>query len=189
MIYIEKDQIKKVSPNLSIGSGLGDYDKQVSDLKKALEKYKMDENIVDCKSHISIKDLKTGDKFYGSITTTIKDKDTGKKVRTNITDTFEMLENMDTQGRIKVKDSKGNIYRTSNKGTKLRSLTLDAEKQLEKKKLEEEIKKLEEQKKILQEKGIDFNKSDTPTRLKRVIEAGIKNIWLCGPAGSGNKSY
>lgn len=185
MIYIEKDQIKKVSPNLSIESGLGDYDKQISDIKKALEKYKIDENIVDCKSHISIKDLKPGDKFYGSITTTIKDKDTGKKVRTNITDTFEMLENMDTQGRIKVKDSKGNIYRTSNKGTKLRSLTLDAEKQLERKKLEEEIKKLEEQKKILQEKGINFNKSDTPTRLKRVIEAGIKNIWLCGPAGSG----
>lgn len=160
-----------------------DIEQSLQILQEAL---KENEKIIDCKSKCSIKDIKRGDKFYGTVTTTIKDPVTGKKVRTDITDIFEMINPGANGGNVTVKDTKGNEFKTSRRGIKLRSKTADSALLEMKKKLEEEIKRKEEEKRILEEKGIDFSKADTPTRLRRTIEAGIKNIWLCGPAGSGN---
>lgn len=159
-----------------------DIEQSLQILQEAL---KENEKIIDCKSKCSIKDIKRGDKFYGTVTTTIKDPVTGKKVRTDITDVFEMINPGANGGNVTVKDTKGNEFKTSRRGIKLRSKTADSTLLEMKKKLEEEIKRKEEEKRILEEKGIDFSKADTPTRLRRTIEAGIKNIWLCGPAGSG----
>ena len=159
-----------------------DIEQSLQVLQEVLEE---NEKIIDCKSKHSIKDIKKGDKFYGTITTTIKDPITGKKVRTDITDVFEMINPGANGGNVTVKDTKGNEFKTSRRGIKLRSRTIDKTLLETKKKLEEEIKRKEEERRILEEKGVDFSKADTPTRLRRTIEAGIKNIWLCGPAGSG----
>lgn len=160
----------------------GDLEQTLNQLQELMNS---NADIIDAKSKTRIADIKKGDKFYGSITTTIKDPNTGKKVRTEITDTFEMVDPGTNGGSISVKNSNGNTFKTSRRGIKLRSKTIDKELLEAKKKLEEEIKRKEEEKRIMEEKGVDFNKADTPTRLRRTIEAGIKNIWLCGPAGSG----
>ena len=164
----------------------GDLEQTLNQLQELMNS---NADVIDAKSKTRITDIKKGDKFYGSITTTIKDPNTNKKVRTEIMDTFEMVDPGTNGGSVSVKDSNGNIFKTSRRGIKLRSKTIDKELLEAKKKLEEEIKRKEEEKRILEEKGVDFSKADTPTRLRRTIEAGIKNIWLCGPAGSGNKRY
>lgn len=189
MIILNRKRDKElldIDPNKffsSISLSKEDIEQSLQTLRETLEE---SEKIIDCKSKRSIKDIKKGDKFYGTVTTTIKDPITGKKVRTDITDVFEMINPGANGGSVTVKDTKGNEFKTSRRGIKLRSKTIDKELLEAKKKLEEEIKRKEEEKRILEEKGVDFSKADTPTRLRRTIEAGIKNIWLCGPAGSGN---
>lgn len=183
MVIIEKD-ISKVATKISNSDGTAD--RTIESIQEQLKEFCKNENILDTKSKIPIKDIEKGQKFYGTITTTVKDPKTGKKVRTQITSTFEMLDNKRNTDRLLVKDIEdGNIYNTSRRGTKLLSKTLSVEQQEVKRALEEALAKAEKERKLMQELGIKFSSSDTPTRIKRTIEAGIKNIWLCGPAGSG----
>lgn len=183
MVIIEKD-ISKLATKISNSNGTAD--RTIESIQEQLKEFCNNENILDAKSKISIRDIKRSQKFYGTITTTVKDPKTGKKVRTQITSTFEMLDNKRNTDRLLVKDIEdGNIYNTSRRGTKLLSKTLSVEEQKVKQALEEALAKAEKERKLMQELGIKFSSSDTPTRIKRTIEAGIKNIWLCGPAGSG----
>lgn len=183
MVIIEKD-LSKIATKISNSDGTAD--KTIESIQEQLKEFCKNENIIDAKSKIPIKDIRKGQKFYGTITTTVKDPKTGKKVRTQITSTFEMLDNKRNTDRLLVKDIEdGNIYNTSRRGTKLLSRTLSVEQQEAKRALEEALAKAEKEHKLMQELGIKFSSSDTPTRIKRTIEAGIKNIWLCGPAGSG----
>lgn len=183
MVIIEKD-ISKLATKISNSDGTAD--RTIESIQEQLKEFCNNENILDAKSKISIRDIKRGQKFYGTITTTVKDPKTGKKVRTQITSTFEMLDNKRNTDRLLVKDIEdGNIYNTSRRGTKLLSKTLSVEEQEAKRALEEALAKAEKERKLMQELGIRFSSTDTPTRIKRTIEAGIKNIWLCGPAGSG----
>ena len=190
MVIIEKDFSKlNITPSSSTSTGITSYlgdNKTLEDLYNTLKELNKDSDIIDSKSEKRLKDINSGEKFYGTITTTIKDPTTDKKVRTQITSTFEMLDNKKNTDRVTVKDITDNkIYKTSRNGTRLRSLKESLEQEIKRKELEEEIKKLEEEKKYMDKFGIEFNTADTPTRIKRTIEAGIKNIWLCGPAGSG----
>lgn len=183
MVIIEKD-LSKIATKISNSDGTAD--KTIESIQEQLKEFCNNKNILDAKSKISIRDIKKGQKFYGTITTTVKDPKTGKKVRTQITSTFEMLDNKRNTDRLLVKDIEyGNIYNTSRRGTKLLSKTLSVEEQKVKQALKEALAKAEKERKLMQELGIKFSSSDTPTRIKRTIEAGIKNIWLCGPAGSG----
>jgi len=183
MVIIEKD-ISKVATKISNSDGTAD--RTIESIQEQLKEFCKNENILDVKSKIPIRDIEKGQKFYGTITTTVKDPKTGKKVRTQITSTFEMLDNKRNTDRLLVKDIEDdNIYNTSRRGTKLLSKTLSVEEQKVKQALEEALAKAEKERKLMQELGIKFSSSDTPTRIKRTIEAGIKNIWLCGPAGSG----
>lgn len=190
MIIVEKDFSKYMGKiAASNGTDLSDSvgsNPSLETLYEALKDLNKQSDVIDAKSKVSIKDIKAGDKFYGTITTTIKDHVTGKKVRTRITSTFKMLNNKQNTDRVTVQDLTDNkTYNTSRKGTQLRSKKESLEQQIARQKLEEEIKKMEEEKKRMDKFGIEFNTADTPTRIKRTIEAGIKNIWLCGPAGSG----
>ena len=183
MVIIEKD-ISKIATKISNSSEA--VSGTIESIQEQLKQFCEDQNIIDTKSKIPIKDIEKGQKFYGTITTTVKDPKTGKKVRTQITSTFEMLDNKRNTDRLLVKDIEdGNIYNTSRRGTKLLSKTLSVEEQEAKRALEEALAKAEKERKLMQELGIRFSSTDTPTRIKRTIEAGIKNIWLCGPAGSG----
>lgn len=183
MVIIEKD-ISKIATKISNSDGTAD--RTIESIQEQLKEFCKNENILDAKSKISIRDIKRGQKFYGTITTTIKDPKTEKKVRTQITSTFEMLDNKRNTDRLLVKDIEdGNIYNTSRRGTKLLSRTLSVEQQEAKRALEEALAKAEKERKLMQELGIKFSSSDTPTRIKRTIEAGIKNLWLVGSAGCG----
>ena len=194
MIIVEKD-FSKYMGKIAASNGIDLSDNVGSNpsletLYEALKDLNKQSDVIDAKSKVSVKDIRAEDKFYGTITTTIKDRITGKKVRTQITSTFKMLDNKKNTDSVTVQDlTDDKIYKTSRKGTQLRSMKENIEQQIARKKLEEEIKKLEEEKKCMDKFGIEFNTADTPTRIKRTIEAGIKNIWLCGPAGSGNKRY
>lgn len=183
MVIIEKD-ISKVATKISNSDGTAD--RTIESIQEQLKEFCKNENILDVKSKIPIKDIEKGQKFYGTITTTVKDPKTGKKVRTQITSTFEMLDNKRNTDRLLVKDIEdGNIYNTSRRGTKLLSKTLSVEQQEAKRALEEALAKIEKERKLMQELGIKFSSSDTPTRIKRTIEAGIRNLWLVGSAGCG----
>ena len=194
MVIIERDFSKNDTQLASEGSTAlvkSDADVTIEELLKELDKLnEHSKDIIDCKSRKRVKDIQNGEKFYGTITTTIKDPTTGKKVRTQITSTFEILDNKKNSDSLTVNDlTDGKIYKTSRKGTNLRSIKENIEEQIKRKKIEEELKKKEEEKRIMEKLGIDFSKSDTVSKIRRTIEAGIKNIWLCGPAGSGNKRY
>lgn len=186
MVIIEKD-ISKIATKISNSSEA--VSGTIESIQEQLKQFCKDQNIIDTKSKIPIKDIKKGQKFYGTITTTVKDPKTGKKVRTQITSTFEMLDNKRNTDRLLVKDIEdGNIYNTSRRGTKLLSKTLSVEEQEAKRALEEALAKAEKERKLMQELGIKFSSADTPTRIKRTIEAGIKNLWLVGSAGCGKSA-
>lgn len=133
------------------------------------------------------RDLEVGDEFFGSIITSIK-KD-GKKVRSKPIDYWKVVEK-DTRFGITftVVNSKGEKFKTSAGGISIKKAG-DFEKKLmeTRKKLEKE---LEEQKRKAEEeaKMIDMSKLEPEAQLKKIIEAGIRNVWMVGPAGCGKST-
>ena len=186
MVILQKDQTERYNITQSISQSNG-IDGMIEAIKQQIKAISKDQDIIDCKSHVSVKDLKPGQKFYGSITTTIKDPNTGKKVRTRITDTFTVKENKSTPkgSKLTVEDKDNNTYATSYSGTQLKSLAEGIKKSLEKKALQEKLKALEEEKKKMDKLGIDFSKASISERLERLVKSGIRNLWMTGPAGSG----
>ena len=194
MVIVENDISRKYNTqgfelSLTSSSSITDIEKQIENFQSQIEELTQRSNITDNKDHKEIKDIKPGEKFFGTITTTIKDPNTGKKVRTKITDVFKMIENSSKSVNITVENEKGQKFKTSKKGTQLKSFIEKIQNELKKNALKDLIKKKEQEKKEYEAKIIDFSKIDTVTKIERTIKAGIKNLWLVGPAGSGNKSY
>ena len=194
MVIVENDLSRKYDTlefelGFSECSTVQEINNQIEAIKSQIEELTQRSNITDNKDRKEIKDIKPGEKFFGTITTTIKDPNTGKKVRTKITDVFKMIENSPRSMNITVENEKGQKFKTSRKGTQLKSFIEKIQNELKKKALEALIKKKEQEKKEYEAKIIDFSKVDTVTKIERTIKAGIKNLWLVGPAGSGNKSY
>lgn len=185
MIIVERD-MRDISTTYTSETGGAAGDK-IEDLKQALEKLENEnKDILDSKSKIRIKDLEAGQKFYGTITTTIKDDKTGKKCRTQITSTFKVLDNKQNTDKLVVRDLvTKQTYNTSRKGTSLKSIKESIEKQLQKEELKKKIEKIEKEKKEFEEKAVSFKEASTLVKLRKTIESGIKNLWLVGPAGSG----
>lgn len=133
------------------------------------------------------RDLEVGDEFFGSIITSIK-KD-GRKVRSKPIDYWKVVEK-DTRFGVTftVENSKGEKFKTSAGGISIKKAG-DFEKKLmeTRKKLEKE---LEEQKRKAEEeaKMIDMSKLEPEAQLKKIIEAGIRNVWMVGPAGCGKST-
>ena len=191
MIILERD-ITKINKDALNGSQVttgasNELSNSIEDLQKQLDELlSSTKDVIDTKSKVRIQDLKKDQKFYGTITTTVKDKETGKKVRTQITSIFKVIDNKANSDRLMVQDTQDDkIYNTSRRGTKFRSMSESAQDAIKRKQIEQEIEQKKKEEKIMKELGIRFSSSDTPSRLRRTIEAGIKNIWLCGPAGSG----
>lgn len=133
------------------------------------------------------RDLEVGDKFFGSIATTIK-KD-GKKVRSKPIDYWKVVEKDTCFGiTFTVENDKGEKFKTSAGGISIKKANEFEKKLMEtKKKLEKE---LEEKKRKAEEeaKMIDVSKLNPEAQLKKVIEAGIHNVWMVGPAGCGKST-
>lgn len=194
MVIVENDISREYNTQgfefgLTSSSSITDIEKQIENFQSQIEELTQRSNIIDNKDHKEIKDIKPGEKFFGTITTTIKDPNTGKKVRTKITDVFKMIENSPKSINITVENEKGQKFKTSRKGTQLKSFIEKIQNELKKNALKDLIKKKEQEKRDYETKVIDFSKIDTVTKIERTIKAGIKNLWLVGPAGSGNKSY
>lgn len=135
-------------------------------------------------------ELKEGQVIYAAISTTIKED--GKKKRLNQRKDLYMLK--DSYGKFVFVDYLGNEYKTSMTGIKIiNSLTpkmkekeigelLDAYDRQSKE--AERLKFLETSKQL----GFNFTSLEPDEKLRRTIEAGIKNIWMVGPAGCGKST-
>ena len=134
------------------------------------------------------KDLEVGDEFFGSIITTIKDEN-GKNKRTKPIDFWKVIEK-DTRFGTKytVTNNKGEKFKTSASGITMRK-TSEFQDKL-RKELEKLKQKLEDEKKRLAEeaKYVDLSKMEPEDQLKKIIEAGMRNIWMVGPAGCGKST-
>ena len=126
--------------------------------------------------------------FFGSIITTVKDEN-GKNKRTKPIDFWKVIEK-DTRFGTKytVMNNKGEKFKTSASGITMRKAS-DFQDKL-RKELEKLKQKLEDEKKRLAEeaKYVDLSKMEPEEQLKKIIEAGMRNIWMVGPAGCGKST-
>lgn len=169
--------------------------------KTFLKKTGTDAEIVDTKytiQNINTRDgvnvkrdeLKVGDIIYAAISTTIKEN--GKKKRLNLRKDIYQLK--DSHGRFTFIDYLGNEYKTSLTAIKIINCLSAKQKEAEindlldkheKELIEaERLKYLEESKRL----GFKFTDLEPEDKLRRTIDAGIKNIWMVGPAGCGKST-
>lgn len=135
-------------------------------------------------------ELKVGQVIYAAISTTIKEN--GKKKRLNQRKDLYMLK--DSYGKFTFVDYLGNEYKTSLTGIKIINSLTQKMKETElnelldsyekEQKEAERLKYLEDSKKL----GFNFTDLEPDEKLRRTIEAGIKNIWMVGPAGCGKST-
>lgn len=137
------------------------------------------------------KELEVGDQFFGSITTT-KKNEAGKKSRYKPIDYWKVIkkEKNEATGNTSftVENPQGEKYKTSPGGINMQN---SSEHQEKLRKLAEKLKAEEEEKKRKAEeeaKMIDMSKLQPHEQLKRLIEAGMRNIWMVGPAGCGKST-
>lgn len=139
---------------------------------------------------IDKKSLNVGDIFFGSITTTIKDPVTGKKKRLN--KAIGIYQVTDTYNKIEVKDCFGQLYKTSVSATDVFKHEYCQAKGILNKLAyyKKELKETEDSKYRAEVKVLAFNFSSLQPeeKLSRTIDAGIKNIWMVGPAGCGKST-
>lgn len=137
------------------------------------------------------KELEVGDQFFGSITTT-KKNEAGKKSRYKPIDYWKVIkkEKNEAAGNTSftVENPQGEKYKTSPGGINMQN---PSEHQEKLRKLAEKLKAEEEEKKRKAEeeaKMIDMSKLQPHEQLKKLIEAGMRNIWMVGPAGCGKST-
>ena len=135
-------------------------------------------------------ELRVGDIIYAAISTTIKEN--GKKKRLNLRKDIYQLK--DSYGRFTFIDYLGNEYKTSLTAIKIINCLSAKQKEeeindlLDKHEKElieaERLKYLEESKRL----GFKFTDLEPEDKLRRTIDAGIKNMWMVGPAGCGKST-
>nr|DAV68271.1 MAG TPA: hypothetical protein [Caudoviricetes sp.] len=137
------------------------------------------------------KELEVGDQFFGSITTT-KKNEAGKKSRYKPIDYWKVIKKEKNEAtgntNFTVENPQGEKYKTSPGGINMQN---PSEHQEKLRKLAEKLKAEEEEKKRKAEKEakmIDMSKLQPHEQLKRLIEAGMRNIWMVGPAGCGKST-
>lgn len=134
--------------------------------------------------------LTEGQVIYAAISTTIKED--GKKKRINQRKDLYMLKQH--YGSFIMVDYLGNEYKTSLTGIKIVDFLSAKQKETEIGALldsyESKIKVEERQKYLEGSKELGFNFTDLSPdeKLRRTVKAGIKNIWMVGPAGCGKST-
>lgn len=131
--------------------------------------------------------LKEGDVIYASLSTTVKEN--GKKKRLNQRKDLYMLK--DSYGKLTFVDYLGNEYKTSLGSIKIiESFTKEKDLNDLLDTYERDIKEAENRKYLEESKklGFTFSDLDPDEKLRKVIQAGIKNIWMVGPAGCGKST-
>ena len=159
-------------------------------LKEPIEIVRHEYTVENINVGVKKNDLKEKQIIYAAISTTIKEN--GKKKRINQRKDLYMLKQH--YGSFIMVDYLGNEYKTSLRGIKIIDFVSYDMKVIEFENLlnsyEENIKKEERQKYLNESKKLGFNFTDLSPdkKLRRTIEAGIKNIWMVGPAGCGKST-
>lgn len=141
-------------------------------------------------NYIKRDELKVGQVIYAAISTTVKED--GKKKRLNQRKDLYMLK--DSYGKFTFVDYLGNEYKTSLTGIKITCYLSNKMKETEITELldayEKDIKEAERLKflEASKELGFNFTSLEPDEKLRRTIKAGIKNIWMVGPAGCGKST-
>ena len=138
------------------------------------------------------KNIKSGDIFYGKIDTTVKRG--GKRARiNNFKGIFQIDQIVEVQGQttITVKDSTGDVFKTSKSSLVIASNT-EASNRLEdwvkEKRREEATLRAEMLEREMNNKGLTLSTLRTEAKIKSLYEAGVRNMWLVGPAGCGKST-
>lgn len=118
------------------------------------------------------KPLEPGDKFYGTINTSIKNMQTGKSMREKLTSLWTVLTKKNKT--LEVADPAGRTYKTNEETIIQGNLKEVVEKQRQ----EAENRKLQ----------FKFETLQPDQKLTQTIKADINNIWMVGPAGCGKST-
>lgn len=143
-------------------------------------------------------DLEIGDKFFGTISTAIN------KRKMKITSNFQLIDKNPSSLTVKDLDDENHPeYKTSRKGTTVKSSESEDAKKAKTAKEKEKLSKLEKQEKEIKKQlkeqalketvqmGVDavnFTDLEPEDKLRKTIDAGIENIWMVGPAGCGKST-
>ncbi len=133
--------------------------------------------------------LQIGDILWLSLSTTIKEN--GKKKRLNNRKDIYRL--VSIYGKFVFEDFKGNQYYTSKTGIKIPQVGAEAREEAINQLLDEHETVLKEEAEAkylesLKKNGINFKGLPPEGQLKKLATAGIKNIWMVGPAGCGKST-
>lgn len=135
-----------------------------------------------------IDELQCGSKFYGSITTCVQKTPESKPEKTTLKDMWEITKYRSDEN-IVVKNRKGEYYTTSKKGIEMGDIFEETKKRKEKQaKLQAEQQRKNESE--TRKKNLKHTMSEMPTeeRIDLLIDCGIKNMWMVGPAGCGKST-
>lgn len=172
----------------TLGAQISALTKKITDAMKMESKEQKDsigDNLTD---KTKARDLEVGDEFFGSIVTSEKNAN-GRNVRIKPIDFWKVIDKDTRFGcTFTVENNEGKKYKTSAGGISIKNasdLQKKMKQQLEKmKKQEEEAKKQAEE----EAKMIDTSKLSPEEQLHKIIEAGMRNIWMVGPAGCGKST-
>lgn len=163
------------------------------EISNKLKKYFTDIDFTNFKlnENTDPKQLKKDDVFIGKICTTVKNPETKKKMRLNNLLSVYRVKDLYFENKVELNDYLGNSYKTSTKAIKI----LDYDRYKDKivtilDDLDKKYDEYQKEKYLYQnkEKGFDFSDLEPEEKLRRTIEAGIKNIWMVGPAGCGKST-
>lgn len=164
---------------------------EINEILDVLSKYFIDINPTNFKmnSNLNPKALEKNNIFIGKINTTIKFA--GKKKRlNNMLGVYKVVCKYD-DNKLELINNINNTYRTSTSAIKILNYELHKElitnfiKDLKNRYENNQREKYLEE---FKEKCFDFSKLTPEEKLSKVIDSGIKNIWMVGPAGCGKST-
>lgn len=164
---------------------------KTDEISEILSKYFIDVDPTNFKinSNLNSKELKENDIFIGRISTTIKYA--GKKKRlNNMLGVYKVIRKYDVN-KLELVNHISNTYKTSTSAIKILNYEIDKEKILnfiENLNVAYENNQREKYLEEFKEKCFDFSELTPEEKLAKVIDSGIKNIWMVGPAGCGKST-
>lgn len=164
---------------------------KTDEISEILSKYFIDVDPTNFKinSNLNSKELKENDIFIGRINTTIKYA--GKKKRlNNMLGVYKVMRKYDVN-KLELVNHISNTYKTSTGAIKILNYEIDKEKILnfiENLNVAYENNQREKYLEEFKEKCFDFSELTPEEKLAKVIDSGIKNIWMVGPAGCGKST-
>ena len=164
---------------------------EINKISDILSKYFIDSDFTNFKlnDNLDPKVLKENDIFIGKINTTIKFAGKRKRLN-NMLGVYKVIRKYDAN-KLELVNHVSNTYKTSTSATKILNYEINKKKILsfiENLKVAYENNQREKYLEEFKEKCFDFSELTPEEKLSKVINSGIKNIWMVGPAGCGKST-